>query len=108
MAEFYYGSAPPPQAEPMREVAAQPELPVCDQCGDFVVEGEECLLVSRARIVRSAKSGRLIPLEIPENVDQNIYLFHNEYCLGAYVAEVTGESYGDPPLCVVCESKLEG
>jgi hypothetical protein len=98
MAEWKWDpAAPPPQAAeavparepvefapaPEQQEATAPDLPVCDYCGDYIEAGGDGIIVSLASVRQSPKSGRMVLLEDPENVDQKTFELHG-YCVSEF------------------------
>lgn len=99
--QTYYTPPVGPAAEP----ASAPDNVFCDHCGDEIVEGELCFIITQAVVKRSEKSGRLVPLEDVMNSGEAPPYFNlHEYCIHEFIM---GEYVGDM-YCANCDAKLNG
>jgi hypothetical protein len=101
----------PPQVAPVAPVAPTP-VPFldCDNCGETIEEGDECVEIYIGRAGRSRKTGQPTVVESstiePQHATAKLHL----WCVSEYAVVVIYEDQfpEEPRFCTACDAQLDG
>lgn len=103
-----YGPTPVPVAAPTPVKAPFLE---CDNCGEDIEEGDECVQLFIGRAGKGKKSGQPTVVDSmamePQHAVANLHL----WCVAEFAVTVVYEdqNYEDEPqFCAACDAKLDG